>query len=55
MRRRLKLELVWHMDYSRPFLGLCEDIKVAIEGLKTRHQIFVIEASVMTWSRDLVI
>ena len=43
IRRGLKLELVSHIGYSRPFLGLCEDVEVAIGGLKTRHPIFVVE------------
>lgn len=38
-----KLELVSHTRHSRAFLSLCEDIKVAIGGLETRHTIFVIE------------
>ncbi|MCJ1348653.1 hypothetical protein MMC31_006886, partial [Peltigera leucophlebia] len=44
MRQRPKLELVLHMGHSRPFLGLCKDVEVAIGGLKTRHPIFVVEA-----------
>lgn len=32
------------MGHSCPFLDLCEDVEVAIGGLKTRHPIFVIEA-----------
>ena len=43
MRRGPKLELVSHTGHSRPFLGLCEDVEVAIGGLKTRHPIFVVE------------
>ena len=43
MRRGPKLELVSHTGHSRPFLGLCEDLEVAIGGLKTRHPIFVVE------------
>ena len=43
MRHRPKLELVFHTSYSRPVLGLCEDVELAIEGLKTRHPIFIIE------------
>ncbi len=38
-----KLELISHTGYSCPFLGFCEDVEVAIGGLKTRHPIFVIE------------
>lgn len=44
MRRGSKLEQVSHMGNSPPFLGLSEDIEVAIRGLKTKHPIFVIEA-----------
>lgn len=33
------LELVSHTGHSRPFLGLCEDVEVAIGGLKTRHPV----------------
>ena len=36
MRKGSKLELVSHTGHSRPFLGLCEDVEVAIGGLKTR-------------------
>lgn len=43
MRQGPKLELVSHTGHSRPFLGLCEDVEVAIGGLKTRHPIFVVE------------
>ena len=43
MRRGPKLELVSHTGHSRPFLGLCEDVEIAIGGLKTRHPIFVVE------------
>lgn len=32
-----------HTNYSRFFLGLCEDVEVAIGGLKIRHPIFVVE------------
>ncbi|MCJ1343493.1 hypothetical protein MMC31_001687 [Peltigera leucophlebia] len=51
MQRGPKLELVSHPGYSRPFLGLCEDVEVAIGGLKTRHPIFVVE----TGDHDLVL
>lgn len=43
MREGPKLELVSHTGQSRPFLGLCEDVEVAIGGLKTRHPVFVVE------------
>lgn len=43
MRPGPKLELVSHTGHSRPFLGLCKDVEVAIGGLKTRHPIFVVE------------
>ena len=46
-----KLELVSYMGHSRPFLGLCEDIEVAIGGLKTRDPIFIVE----TGDYDLVL
>ncbi len=38
-----KLELVSYTSRSCFFLSLCEDVEVAIEGLKTRHSIFIIE------------
>lgn len=41
IRQGLKLELILHKIHSRHFLGLCEDVKVAIGWLKTRHLIFV--------------
>ena len=44
MRQGPKLELVSHIDHSGHFLGLCEDMEVAIGGLKTRHPNFVLEA-----------
>lgn len=43
MRRGPRLELVSHTGHSQPFLGLCEDVEVAVSGLKTRHSIFVVE------------
>ena len=43
IRRSPKLELVSHTGHSCLFLGFCEDVKVAIGGLKTRHPIFVVE------------
>ncbi len=43
IRRSPKLELVSHTGHSRFFLGLCKDVEVRIEGLKTRHPIFVVE------------
>ena len=51
MRKGLKLELVSHTGHSRPFLKLCENVEVAIKGLKTRHPIFVAE----TGDYDLVL
>ena len=44
IRPEPKPELVLHTSHSRPFLGLCEDVEVAICGFKIRHPIFVIEA-----------
>ena len=38
-----KLELVSHTGHSHLFLYLCEDIEVAIRGLKTWHPIFIAE------------
>ena len=43
MRHGSKLELVSHTGHSHPSLGLCEDVEIAIGGLKTRHPIFVVE------------
>ena len=39
------------MGHSQPFLGLYEDVEVAIGGLKTRHPIFMVEAG----DHDLVL
>lgn len=36
MRKDPKLELVSYTDHSWLFLELCEDVEVAIGGLKTR-------------------
>lgn len=36
MRIGPKLKLVSHTGYSRPFLGLREDVEVAIGRLKTK-------------------
>lgn len=44
IRKRTKLDLVLHIGHSRHFLGLCEDVKVAIRELKIRYTIFVIKA-----------
>ncbi len=44
MRRGLKLELVSYTGHSRSFLDLCEDVEVAIGGLKTSYPISVVEA-----------
>lgn len=44
MRQGPKLVLISHIGHSRPFLGLCGDVEVAIGDLKTRHPIFVVEA-----------
>lgn len=43
MREGPRLELVSHTGYSRPSLGLFEDVEIAIGGLKTRHPFFVVE------------
>ena len=43
MRQRPKLELVFHIGYSRLFLSLCKNVGVTIGGLKIRHPIFVAE------------
>lgn len=51
MQHSLKLELVSHTGYNRHFIGFCENIEVAIGGLKTRHPIFVVE----TKDHDLVL
>lgn len=37
-----KLELFLYTGHSRPFLGFCKDVEVAISDLKTRHFIFLI-------------
>ena len=51
MRRGPKLELVSHTGHNLTFLGLCEDVKVAIGGLKTKHPMFLVEAG----DHDLVL
>ena len=51
MRRGSKLELISHIAHSSFFLGLCEDVEVAIRGLKTRHLTFLIEVD----DHDLVL
>lgn len=51
IQRDLKLELVYHISHSRFFLSFCEDIKVSMGGLKTRHSIFILE----TGDHDLVL
>lgn len=38
-----KLESIFHRSHNCSFLGLCNDVKVVIEGFKTRYPIFVIE------------
>ena len=43
MRQGPRLELVSHTGHSWPFLGLCEDVEVAVGSWKTRHPIFVVE------------
>lgn len=50
MRCGAKLELVFHTDHSHSFPSLCEDVEVAIEDLKIRYPIFVIE----TGNHDLI-
>ncbi len=44
MRQGPKLDFVSHTGHIRPFLGLCEDVEVAIGRLKTKNPIFVVEA-----------
>lgn len=44
MTQGLKLDLVSHTDDSQSFFTLCEDVKIAIRELKTRHLIFVVKA-----------
>ncbi len=43
IRRGPKLELISHTGHSRPFFGFCEDVEVAIGGLRTRQPIFVVK------------
>lgn len=40
MRRGCRLELVSYTRHNRPFLGFCEDVKVGVCGLGTRHRTF---------------
>lgn len=51
IRRDSKLKLVSHTGHSRLFLSLCEDIEVAIGGLKTRYPTFIVK----TGDDDLVL
>ena len=44
MRQGPKLELVSYTGHNRPFHGFYEDVEIAIEGLQTKHPIFVVEA-----------
>lgn len=41
MQHGPKLELLSHTSHSYTFHGLCKDVKVTIERLKTRYPIFV--------------
>lgn len=43
MQQGLKLELVSYTDHISPIFGLCEDIKINIEGLKSKYSNFVVE------------
>lgn len=43
MQYNIKLELVSYTNNIHLFFGLCEDVKVAIKGFKTRYPIFVIK------------
>ena len=47
IRQKRKLELVLYTEYSRIFYGLCENVGVAIKGLKTRHPIFWLKLGIM--------
>lgn len=51
IKQRPKLEFVFYISHSRLFLGLSENVEVAISGLKIRHPIFVIK----TRNNDLVL
>ena len=44
MKKESKVELILYTGHNWRFLGLCEDVEIAIRGLKTRHPIFVVEA-----------
>ena len=43
IRSGSRLELISHTGHFQSFLGLFEDVEVAVGGLKTRHPIFVME------------
>lgn len=43
MQCDLKLELIFYTSHNYFFLCLCEDIEIAIKGLKIRHLIFIVE------------
>ncbi len=43
IRRGPKLKLIFHTSHSHFFLGLCEEVEVAIGGLKIKHPIFVVK------------
>ncbi len=44
MRQGSKLDIVSYTSHNCHFLSLCEEVEVAVGGLKTRHPIFVVEA-----------
>ena len=51
MKRGLKLELIFYINYNWPFFSLYKNIEVVIERFKTRYLIFMIEAG----EHDLVL
>ena len=43
MKKGSKLELVSHTGHNQSFLKLCENVEVAVGGLKTCYHIFVVK------------
>jgi hypothetical protein len=42
MRFETRFRLIFHIDHDMNFDEICDDVKLNIERLKTRHHIFVI-------------
>ncbi len=42
MRFEFRFRLIFHIEHNINFDKICDDVKLNIEELKTRHYIFVI-------------